>query len=276
MAVIPIVSLLVVMVCSLLVVRVATVALVLTGLSKELARFQARSAFTGAGFTTAESEKVVHHPVRRRIIMLLMLLGNAGIVTAISSLVLSFVSTNESGGFFSSIWFKLLLLAIGVTGLWMVATSHWVDRRLSRVIAWALRRWTQLEARDYAGLLHLASGYAVIELLVEPEDWMAGRPLAELKLSDEGVLVLGIERPDGEYVGAPRGLTTPRAGDTVLLYGPAEVLENLDDRRAGSSGNWDHVKAVDRQKQVEAREAEIEEEAREEDSMPERATKSIA
>ena len=81
-----IISLLTVLVLSLLVVRVATVALTLTGLSKQLARFQARSAFTGSGFTTTESEKVVHHPVRRRIIMLLMLLGNAGIVTAMSSL----------------------------------------------------------------------------------------------------------------------------------------------------------------------------------------------
>lgn len=256
-----------ILVCSLLVVRVATVALVLTGLSRELARFQARSAFTGSGFTTNESEKVVHHPVRRRIIMLLMLLGNAGIVTAISSLVLSFVGAPENGGIFSNMWLKLLLLAVGLTALWLVATSHWVDRRLSRTIAWALKKWTRLEARDYAGLLHLASGYAVIEMLVQPEDWMAGRPLAELKLSDEGVLVLGIERSDGEYIGAPRGLTTPRAGDTVILYGPAPILENLDDRRAGSSGNWDHVKAVDRQKQVEAKEAELEE-VREPEATP--------
>lgn len=265
---IPIVSLLVVLVCSLLVVRVATVALVLTGLSRELARFQARSAFTGAGFTTTESEKVVHHPVRRRIIMLLMLLGNAGIVTAISSLVLSFVSSPEGGGIFSKMWVKLLLLATGLFALWMVATSRWVDRRLSRTIAKALKKWTRLEARDYAGLLHLASGYAVVELLVEEDDWMAGQTLARLKLSDEGVLVLGIERHDGEYIGAPRGITTPRAGDTMILYGPIEVLENLDARRADSSGNWDHVKAVDRQKQVERKEEELEVEARENEQVP--------
>jgi hypothetical protein len=80
MSFVPIISLLVVLVLSLLVVRIATVALALTGLSQQLARFQARSAFTGSGFTTAESEKVVAHPVRRRIIMVLMLLGNAAII----------------------------------------------------------------------------------------------------------------------------------------------------------------------------------------------------
>ena len=37
---------------SLVVVRVATVGLTMTGLSKDLAQFQALSAFTGSGFTT--------------------------------------------------------------------------------------------------------------------------------------------------------------------------------------------------------------------------------
>ena len=47
---------------SLLVTRVAAIALSVTGLSRESARFQARSAFTGVGFTTSEAESVVNHP----------------------------------------------------------------------------------------------------------------------------------------------------------------------------------------------------------------------
>lgn len=89
---IAIISLLLVICISILITRIATVALAHTGLSKEAARFQARSAFTGAGFTTHESERVVNHPVRRRIILSLMLLGNAGVVTAVSSSMLTFVN----------------------------------------------------------------------------------------------------------------------------------------------------------------------------------------
>lgn len=48
-------SLLVIVAVSLVVTRVATVMLTATGLSREVARFQARSAFTGSGFTTSES-----------------------------------------------------------------------------------------------------------------------------------------------------------------------------------------------------------------------------
>ena len=72
----PIFSVLVTLALALVITRVATVALTLTGLSKESARFQARSAYTGVGFTTTEAESVVGHPVRRRIVMILMLLAS--------------------------------------------------------------------------------------------------------------------------------------------------------------------------------------------------------
>ncbi|MEL7419682.1 MAG: potassium transporter TrkA, partial [Cyanobacteria bacterium J06555_3] len=70
------ISVLVAITLSLLITRIATEALTLTGLSRTSARFQARSAFTGTGFATSESEAIVKHPLRRRIIMWLMFLGN--------------------------------------------------------------------------------------------------------------------------------------------------------------------------------------------------------
>lgn len=60
---IAILSLLVTLTLSLLVTRVGAMALMLTGMSREMARFQARSAFTGVGFTTQESESITTHPV---------------------------------------------------------------------------------------------------------------------------------------------------------------------------------------------------------------------
>src|SRR6188472_4681707 len=89
------VSVLVVVLVSVLVARVGTVALTLTGMSRESARFQARSAFFGVGFTTAEAESVVGHPVRRRIIMWLILLGNAGVISVLGTLVISFGGDNH-------------------------------------------------------------------------------------------------------------------------------------------------------------------------------------
>jgi hypothetical protein len=57
-------SLLIVVTLSILVTRIATVALTHTGLSGEMARFQARSAFTGVGYTTSEAEQAVKRQKR--------------------------------------------------------------------------------------------------------------------------------------------------------------------------------------------------------------------
>ena len=120
---------------SLIITRLATSALALTGLSHEAARFQARSAFTGTGFTTSEAEKVVDHPVRRRIILLLMTARSAGLVTIIITLILSFGT-----GAGRSQLLRLLGLAGGVAVLWLISGSKQVDRYLERIIERALAR----------------------------------------------------------------------------------------------------------------------------------------
>lgn len=231
-------SLLAVIVISTLIVRVATVALTMTGISAPLARFQARSAFTGAGFTTSESEKVVSHPVRRRIIMLLMLLGNAGIVTAVSSLMLSFVGSENR-----VVLQRLVALMIGLLVIWLAVQSKWVEQGLDRLIRHLLTRYTKLQLKDYYGLLHLSGGYIIAELMVEADDWLADRRLVELRLMDEGVIVLGIEKPNGVYHGSPRGDRMLHSGDNLIIYGQADTIENLDSRDR-SEGNWDHFRAV--------------------------------
>jgi len=228
----PLISLLIIVALSLLIMRIATVALAITGLSREVARFQARSAFTGVGFTTGEAETLVNHPVRRRIIMLLMILGNLGFVTALSSLLLTFIDTASAQERFV----RLFWLGLGLGVLWFFGTSQWVDRRLSNLIEWSLRRWTDLDVRDYASLLHLRGDYGIVELTVSEEDWLADKRLRQLDLQDEGALVLVVVRPNGQYIGAPSGHTAIYSGDTLIVYGRQEALAELDERLPGPRG----------------------------------------
>lgn len=148
---IAILSLLIVSALCLLVTRVAAMALMLTGLSRECARFQARSAYTGVGFTTQESESIVNHPVRRRIVMLLMLLGNVGIATVVATIVLSFGSTVRAEHW----WVPVLTLLAGGAALIAASRSASVEHGLNHIIAWCLKRWTKLEIQDYVALLQL-------------------------------------------------------------------------------------------------------------------------
>jgi len=241
-----IISLIFVLFLSLLIVRISTVALTLTGLSRQSAQFQARSAWTGTGFTTTESEKVVKHPVRRKIINWLIFLRNAGLITAASTLVLSFVSVEQAD---QGLW-RFLWLVVGLVLLWAVAGSRWLDHQLSRVIAGALKRYTTIDTRDYVDMLHLAGDYAITDLGVRSGHWLAGKTLDEAGLPEEGVLVLGVTRSDGSYVGAPRGQTRVHPGDELLLYGRSSELAKLDRRPADPAGERDRAEAVQQQQRV--------------------------
>ena len=236
-----IVSLLIVLMMSLLVTRVAAMALMLTGMSREAARFQARSAFTGVGFTTHEAEDILNHPVRRRIIMLLMLLGNLGVGAVVATLILSVMNTARSNLW----WVRLLSLVAGLVLLTLAANNRYIERHLNRAIAWGLKRWSNLQLRDYIAILQLQGGYAVSELLVESNDWLADKTLMELKLPQEGVLVLGITRSEGVFLGTPTGEMDIHAGDTLVLYGPVERIEELDQRRRGRKGDAAHREAIE-------------------------------
>lgn len=249
-----ILTLLATLIVATLVTRIGAVALKLTGLSEDVARFQARSAFTGVGFTTAEAEKVVNHPVRRRIVGLLMVCGNIGIAAVVAGMM----ATIASGDVLAHIWLRLGFVFAILAILWVVFTRPWVDQTISRIIEWALLRWANFDSADYVSLLRLASGYVVLELEVKEGNWVAGKTLADTRLASEGILVLGIRRADGTYYGSPNGSTVLRVGDLMTVYGLIERLEELNLRKEGWRGDALHKRAIAAQREKE-RQSETEE-----------------
>jgi hypothetical protein len=247
---IPVVSLLIVVTLSMVVTRIAAVALVHTGLSHQAARFQARSAFTGVGFTTSEAEDLVNHPVRRRIVMWLMLVGNIGIITVMSSVLLSLLEIRSG----QQNWAVFAIMVVGLLALLALSRSALVDRVTTRAISWALKRWTTVDARDYARLLHLRDEYGVSELQVGEGDWLAGKRVKDVAIGKEGILILGIECPGDNYIGAPPADTEIRAGDRLILYGWAPRVAELDQRFAGADGDAAHAHAMTKHEQVAAQE----------------------
>lgn len=169
-----VILLLVVAMLSLLITRIATIALTATGMPRPSARFQARSALTGVGFTTTESEAVVAHPARRRIIMALMLVGSVGLATSIAGILGGMVGGADTGDRLT----RAVVLIGGLGCIYWISMSKRVDRRLSSVIGRGLARFTDLDVRDYAALLHVSGEYEVKELLAAPGSWVAGVPVA--------------------------------------------------------------------------------------------------
>lgn len=220
--------------------KAATIALAHTGMSRERARFQARSAFSGAGFTTSESEVVVKHPVRRKIITILILLGNAGVVTAISTLILGFAGPSEGGNHYRNIY----LLIFGIAFLYFAAKSSRLDRFLEHIINKMLVEFTDIRPKSFSKLMTVMEDYEVTEIEAKSNDWMKGSTLADLKLPDEGILVLGIIRGDNTYIGVPRGRYQIEEVDRLVVYGRADQVAEISKRHDKLSGKAEHQESV--------------------------------
>jgi hypothetical protein len=170
-------TLLTIVLMPIIVVRIGAIALELTGLSPEIASFQAQSAFSGAGFTTQESEAIVTHPLRRRIIRILILLGSAGFTTSIATLVLAFVG--ERGKSFLT---RGEVLIIGLLVIFLFARSKFIYKIMKKVISRALIKWSTMRIFDYEQLLGFHEGYSISRITVRPESWLSEKKLSELRL----------------------------------------------------------------------------------------------
>lgn len=239
------ISFFIILCITVLISRIATIALTHTGLSQETARFQVRSALTGSGFTTDESELVVSHPVRRKIIFMLFLVGNAGFITVASSLILTFVIPENT----LSMTISIGIVFLGLVIIWWVTHSKFVDRFLSKVIHRALKKYTHLNLGDYASILRLRKDYQITEFQATDANWIIGKSLHELNLPSEGILVLGIQRNEGTFLGAPEGDTQIMGDDLLTMYGKASSIESLNKRKKGYEGDREHYEAVSKHEQ---------------------------
>ena len=240
-------TLLVIILVSVIAIRIGATALELTGLSGEIASFQAHSAFSGVGYTTQEAESIVSHPVRRRIIRVLFLAGSAGITTSMAALILTFMG--QAG---RNIAERAFVLIVGLLFILLFARSRYIHNVMKKMITLALERWTTLKVYDYNQLLGFSAGYAIVRLMVRPDSWMGNRKLADMRLDLEGILVLSIERAKDreiKFIGAPHGETVIMPGDTILCYAKQELIEKLAQRCKGKEGDEEHKEVVEEVKE---------------------------
>lgn len=206
---------------SFLVVRAAAIALMMTGMDEKRAKFQALSAFSGTGFTTKEAEYVINHPKRRRIITWLMIMGNAGIVTVIVTATSSLV---RSGGYQLPMY--ILLLAVGIFIIYRIVTNRGFIRRWESFIEDKFVQSRTFEEDVTEDLLHFIEGYGLVRIMVAEDSPLAGSSLAEHKLTERDILVLGIERGKN-WIPIPKATEIIEDGDKVVAYGALKVLKRI-------------------------------------------------
>lgn len=193
----------------------------MTGLDEKRAKFQALSAFSGTGFTTKEAESVINHPKRRRIVSWLMILGNAGIVTVVVTATSSIVT---SKGYHLPI--DILLLLAGIVLIYKLATHRGFIRRWESFIEDKFIKSGVFEEGVTEDLLHFVAGYGLVRVIVTESSPLIGGSLAEHKLTEKKILVLGIER-GRNWVPIPKSTERIQDGDKVVVYGSLKILKNL-------------------------------------------------
>ena len=214
------------------IVRIASVALRHTGVPDHIARFQTVSALSGAGFTTNETEMIVNHPLRRKIITAAIIAGNIGLASVATTLIVAFVGTGMDTQ--STIW-QVATIALAVGFTLFVMLNQTVDRTSCRVIGRLLTRFGSFENDGFTRLAEIAPNHSVAEHIhvgAEPVDvrgLLAAQP--ELRL-------LVIRKIGGQsLVEAADGLRL-EINEVLVTCGPDSAQQRLADAlsEAGSVG----------------------------------------
>ncbi len=205
---------------SYLVVRAGAIALMMTGMDQQKARFQALSAFSRAGFTTREAEAVVNNPRRRQIITWLIILGNAGLVTVIVTATSS-VATSEG----YNIPITIGVIIVGALLLYLLAGRSRFARWWDSFIENRLVKSHVLEEGNTEDLLHLNEGYGLLRAIITQGSSLIGQSLNEANTTGDGFWIVGIER-DRQWISLPRSVETINQGDKLVVYGNLNSLRN--------------------------------------------------
>lgn len=145
---------------STIIVRIASTIMRLTGLPDNVARFQSLSAMTGTGFTTRESELIVNYPIRRRVLMTLMIIGNLGLVSIVSTFVVTFSEIGpERAPIIEQVFWFVAAIIVNL----LIITNPVIDGLLCRSISWLLMHLTDLGKRPFVRLLSLEDDITIAE-----------------------------------------------------------------------------------------------------------------
>ena len=213
--------LLITILVSFIAVRIGAFALQLTGIEPDVARFQALSAFSGTGFTTREAERVLGHRTRRRIITVLIILGNAGFVTIVAALVASFTQVTGYGWFF----IRLAIIVGGIFGFYRLIIKSRVGHRIVDRLRSPLMNRILRGAPAVEEIFHAGKDWSVSFITVREKSKNIGSSLADLA-TERDVEILAIDRTDA-YLPRPDSRETLMEGDRLLVYVNRNSLPRL-------------------------------------------------
>ncbi|NYE57043.1 cation:proton antiporter regulatory subunit [Carboxydothermus ferrireducens] len=200
----------------ILIMEIAAIILKSTGMEIGKARFQALSALTSVGFTTRESELIVQHPLRRRVISVLMVISYLGMATVVGSVF---------GSWTKKITPHQVLIAGSIfVGGFLLFSNRYLINIFERGLEKQIKK-SFLHHQTFWEVLKLSDDYGVAEFILHPDVPLVGQSIAGSKIRDKGIFIMAIER-GSSFIHSPRGNEVLEAGDKLIVYGKTESIKN--------------------------------------------------
>jgi hypothetical protein len=215
--------LLIAILVSFIIVRIGGFALQLTGIEPDVARFQALSAFSGTGFTTREAERVVGNRTRRRIVTILIILGNAGTVTVIATLVASFTQVEGYMWFF----IRLAIIIGGIFGLYQLIIRSNFGRRIPVWLQRPIMNQILRGAPAVEEIFYVEKDWAISLVTMTGSSKSIGLSVADITAEGD-IEILSIDRV-GAYITRPNWDEKIVEGDRLLVYANRKSVKQIMD-----------------------------------------------
>ena len=206
-------------------IEVFTVIFRATGLTKSKAKYQTISLFTNCGFTTSESEVITSSPIRRRIALLVMVVGHIFSVLIVSIVISAFgsIGTKMEKNDYISIIIILGVFALAI----LIFLLPFVNRPLSNGLEkMVLRHLAKKEQSNTITILdsYGKSSIAQVIISVVPES-MKEKPLFDLNLRSYSINLLLIKRKN-KVIDVDRD-TMIQKGDILVAFGPLQNIKDM-------------------------------------------------
>ncbi|MFC7373270.1 TrkA C-terminal domain-containing protein [Fictibacillus iocasae] len=190
----------------------------LTGLEKEVSRFQVISMLTGTGFTTGESELILGHPVRRRLSMFLILFGAFSLAVIISSI------SNILADEFRSL--ELAFIAAGLFIIILFLLIPAVKKKLERLLNQTMEEKFDLIDLPIRDVLLKEDNDHLTEVYIHDGSPYIGKSICDVEEEGDHLSILFVTRGD-LIIKKKKEASKLQEGDKLLIFGDRKTIEDL-------------------------------------------------
>ena len=207
-------------------IEVFSVAFKLTGLATKKIRFQVASLFTGAGFTTQESELITNDDRRRKIAVICMYTGHIFSVVIMGLIINVLISIGTAIGAergtrtYTEWYFIVFYISLGIFLLMLFIKIPPINRHFQKLLeSIAINASKRSRNNNIITVLDFYGKNAIVEVsLNRVPDFAEDVSLFEMKLTKKyAINILSIKR--GKRMVDVTKDTMFRKGDVLVIYG---------------------------------------------------------